>query len=125
MKSAIVVFCCLVLGACGRPGWRTQALTPEQLTSDRNQENLRLTLRDSTVMTAHFPILVGDSLTWVARADGKVAAPGDSMVRFAVPVTDIHSVERWQGFNKATPFFVVGLALVALVLIGTATSGWY
>ncbi len=116
MKAAMVVVSCLVLGACAKPGWQSQALTPEQLTADRNQENLRLTLRSGTIMMAHFPSLLGDTLTWVGRPDGKVAAPGDSMVRFAVPVTDLQSVQRWQR-QSAAPF-LIALGILTLLAIG-------
>lgn len=120
-QQSWMLVCCLALSGCTQAGWRPQALTPEQLAKDKSRENLQLTLRNGTTLMAHYPLLAGDTLTWVGRPDGKTAAAGDSVIRFAIPVTDIRSIQEWHNQSNGV-LLLTGFALLVLLAIASRGS---
>jgi hypothetical protein len=108
----------LALSGCLQPEWRSHEVTPELLAQDHDQETLRLTLRDSTLLWAHYPKLVADTLVWAGPKSGKHVSPRDSLVRHAIPISQLANVERYgmtPGQKKGTA--VLGVAAVALMVI--------
>ena len=118
----------LLFAGCVRPAWYSHAVTPELLEQDHDQETLRLTLRDSSVLFAHHPKLVADSLVWVGRLDGAPLSPGDSVVRFAIPMDQIASVARLeqtpsQQRGPAAPLAYFALEVLLLAAMFSAFQG--
>ena len=110
----------LLFAGCVHPAWYSQTVAPEVLQRDQDQETLRLTLRDSSVLVAHYPKLIADTLVWVGRPDGAPFSPGDSAVRFAIPIDQIASVARLdqpamrqRGPAATLAFFSLDLLMLA------------
>jgi hypothetical protein len=113
-----------LLVACGFStsctAWHRIPLQPQRFSVDTSPERVRLTLKDSTQLTARHPVITGDSLVW---ENGSGQPPRDS-ARSAVLVSsiqraEVHGVDQTRSI--ALWAFIVG-AVVGLALIGNAIA---
>lgn len=129
IRAVAITLICSQLCACLGPTWQSHEVTPELAAMDASAERVRLTLNNDSVLVASHPKLVGDSLVWVGRPDGKRLSPGDSTVRFAIALDQIATMERFDqtdgqkaGTSAATALLVVGPVLMLLGMKGFMKS---
>lgn len=107
---ALLVVCTL---PCACVGWNVTSLEPQQFSAQKSPEIVRLTLNDSTRVTAQHPVLIGDSLVWMQLARG---SRRDS-VRSAIAISSIRQVQVQKVDEAGTALLLLALGgLVAGII---------
>lgn len=115
-RTVIAVVAIIISEACTH--WTAVELQP----GAGNTGQVRVILTSGAELLVQAPYLSGDSLVWLSstRADGSRVAPGDSLIRQGVPISQVAKIEARRIDPVATSLAVLGgIALVAAV----ASSG--
>jgi hypothetical protein len=109
-----------IASAC--TAWHTTSLQPQRFSAEESPERVRITFTDGKQLTARHPVMVGDSLVWMARS-GK--SPRDS-TRSAVLVSSIRRIKVHEvdtGLTIALLAFLGGAAALSVVAVNGIAAG--